>query len=307
MNIVFLGTPEISKICLEKLYHSKHNVLAVFTQPDKPSGRGNKLKESEVKVFAREAGIPVFQYENVSKDGLETLKSFKPDALVLVAFGQILSEQVLSVALPLNLHGSLLPKYRGASPIQTAILNGETVTGATVMKMEKGLDSGEILLQKQIPILPSDNSLTLFNKMGEIGGDLLIEALNLVESGNAKFTPQDHSKATFTQKLTKENAIIDFSDTAYNIVNKIRAYNPNPVAYFMLNDKKIKVFSAEVVELNKIAKPGEIISADAKNGLVIATQNGGVKILSLQSPNGKVMQAKDFLNGFKINLGVVVN
>ena len=307
MNIVFLGTPEISKICLEKLYHSKHNVLAVFTQPDKPSGRGNKLKESEVKVFARETGIPVFQYENVSKDGLETLKNFKPDALVLVAFGQILSEQVLSVALPLNLHGSLLPKYRGASPIQTAILNGETVTGATVMRMEKGLDSGEILLQKQIPILPSDNSLTLFNKMGEVGGDLLIEALNLVESGNAKFTPQDHSKATFTQKLTKENAIIDFSDTAHNIVNKIRAYNPNPVAYFMLNDKKIKVFSAEVVELNKIAKPGEIISADAKNGLVIATQNGGVKILSLQSPNGKVMQAKDFLNGFKINLGVVVN
>lgn len=306
MKIVFLGTPEIARICLEKLYNSKHEILAVVTQPDRPSGRGNKLKESEVKIFAKQHNLKIFQFEKISKEGVEVLKALNPDALVLVAYGQILSEEVLGIALPLNLHGSLLPAYRGASPVQTAILMGETQTGATVMKMEKGVDDGEVLLQEKINISSTDTSADLFKKMGNVGGDLLVKALNLVESGKAVFVEQDHSKATFTAKFTKESAELDFNSSAKDIVNKIRAYNPNPVAFFMLNGEKIKVYSAEVVSFNGAYEIGEIARANAKDGLIIKAKDGFVKILTLQAPNGKVLPANAFLNGRKIDCNVVV-
>ena len=307
MNIVFLGTPEIAKVCLEKLYKKGHNILAVVTNLDKPTGRGNKLAESPVKTFAKSKGLKVLQYQSISKEGVQDLKALKPDALVLVAFGQILSEEILSIALPINLHGSLLPALRGPSPIQTAILEGLTQTGVSVMKMEKGVDTGDVLLQKTIDILPEDNSSTLFDKMAVFGAEALCEALENLENGTVVWTKQDHQKATFTKMLTKENAKLNFDDTAQNIVNKVRAYNPNPVAFFELDGQKFKVFEAKVVKMeNQGFQCGQIALAGAKTGLVIKAQDDFVEIVSLQAPNGKKMLAKDFLNGKKIDVGARV-
>ncbi|MBQ2713403.1 MAG: methionyl-tRNA formyltransferase [Clostridia bacterium] len=307
MNIVFLGTPEIAKVCLEKLYEKGHNILAVVTNPDKPTGRGNKLTESPVKTFAKSKGLKVLQYESISKEGVQDLKALKPDALVLVAFGQILSEEILSIALPINLHGSLLPALRGPSPIQTAILEGLTQTGVSVMKMEKGVDTGDVILQKTIDILPEDNSSTLFAKMADLGADALCEALESIENGTAVWKSQDHQNATFTKMLTKENAKLDFADTAQNIVNKVRAYNPNPVAFFELDGQKFKVFEAKVVKMeNQGFQYGQIALAGAKTGLVIKAQDDFVEIVTIQAPNGKKMLAKDFLNGKKIEVGARV-
>ena len=307
MNIVFLGTPEIAKICLEKLYEKRHKILAVVTNPDRPTGRGNKLAESPVKTFAKSKGLKVLQYESISKEGVNDLKTLKPDALVLVAFGQILSEEILSIALPINLHGSLLPALRGPSPIQTAILEGLTQTGVSVMKMEKGVDTGDVLLQKTIDILPEDTSATLFDKMAKLGADALCEALESLEKGSAVWKSQDHKKATFTKMLTKENAKLDFNDTAQNIVNKVRAYNPNPVAFFELDSQKFKVFEAKAVKIeNQGFECGQIALASAKSGLVIRAKDDFVEIITIQAPNGKKMLAKDFLNGKKIDVGARV-
>lgn len=307
MNIVFLGTPEIAKVCLEKLYQKGHNILAVVTNLDKPTGRGNRLTESPVKTFAKTKGLKVLQYQNISKEGVKDLKALKPDALVLVAFGQILSEEILNIALPINLHGSLLPALRGPSPIQTAILQGLKTTGVSVMKMEKGVDTGDVLLQKAIEIAKTDTSGTLFEKMAHLGAKALCEALESLENGTAVWTPQDHTKATFSHMLTKENAKIDFCDTSENIVNKVRAYNPNPVAFFELDGQRFKVFEAKAIQLENTGfECGEIVFANAKTGLVIKAQDDFVEIVSLQAPNGKKMLAKDFLNGKKISVGARV-
>lgn len=304
MNIVFLGTPEIAKVCLEKLYNAGHNILAVVTNKDKPVGRGNKLTQSPVKTFAQQKGLRVLQYDKISKEGVEDLKALKPDALVLVAFGQILSEEVLSIALPLNLHGSLLPSLRGPSPIQSAILQGLKTTGVSVMKMEKGVDTGDVLLQKTIKIEDTDTSATLFEKMAHLGGAALVEALESLENGTAIWTPQNHTKATFSYMLTKENAKLDFSDTTNNIINKVRAYNPNPVAYFEFDNQRFKVFEAKKAQLeNQNFKCGEIVIANAKQGLIIKTFDGFVEIVTIQAPNGKKMLAKNFLNGKKLSVG----
>ena len=307
MNIVFLGTPEIAKVCLERLYEEGHNILAVVTNLDKPTGRGNRLAESPVKTYALSKNLKVLQYEKISKEGVEDLKVLKPDALVLVAFGQILSEEILSIALPINLHGSLLPSLRGPSPIQTAILQGLTTTGVSVMKMEKGVDTGDVLLQKTIEIAPNDTSATLFDKMAVLGADALCEALETLENGTAIWTPQDHENATFTKMLTKENAKIDFCDLAQNIVNKVRAFNPNPVAFFEYENQKFKVFEAKVVNLESQGfECGQVASANARTGLVIKAKDAFVEIVTLQAPNGKKMLAKDFLNGKKIDVGARV-
>lgn len=300
MKIVFLGTSNFSVASLEALLKSKHEVLAVVCQPDKPSGRGNKLTSPPIKTFASEHNIKVLQFNKIRLDGVEPLKALKPDALVVAAYGQILSQEILDIALPINVHGSLLPKYRGASPIQTALINGDTETGITIMKMVYEVDAGDILLQEKLNILPDDNAETLFERMGSLGGKLIVKALDMIELGEAKFIPQDNSKATFTKMLTKESAEIDFNDTAKNIVNKVRGYYKNPTAYFVHNNEKFKVFKAEEREnLTKLLN-GHIISANSKDGLVIKCQDGAVEILELQAPNSKRMTAKAYLNGKKI-------
>lgn len=303
MKIIFLGTPEIAKTCLEEIWHSKHEILAVITKPDMPAGRGHKLIETPVKTFAKTHDLPLYQFENFKTDGFELVKKLQPDALVLVAFGVILPQNILDLALPINLHGSLLPLYRGPSPIQTAILRGEKSTGVTVMKMAKDVDAGDVLLQKTVEISDDDNSATLFEKISRVGASALVEALDLLEDGKAIFTAQNHEKATFTSMLTKENARLDFSDTAQNVVNKIRAYNPNPVAFLMLGDLRLKVYSAKVVnppfDLANFQN-GEVVLSTSKTGLVIKASDGFVELVEIQAPNGKRMPAKSFLAGRKI-------
>ena len=299
MKVVFLGTSNFSVSCLKALLASKHEVLAVVCPPDKPSGRGNKLTAPPIKTFAQENNLKVYQFNKIRVDGVETLKSLKPDILAVAAYGQILSQEILDISLPINVHGSLLPKYRGASPIQSALINGEEETGITIMKMVYEVDAGDIILQEKIKIMPDDNAETLFDKMGELGGKLLVKALDLIENGKAKYTPQNDLEATFTKMLTKESAEINFNDTAKNIVNKVRGYYKNPTAYFIHNGEKFKVFKAvEQKNLTKLIN-GHIISANSKDGLVIKCLNGAVEILELQAPNGKRMSAKAYLNGKK--------
>jgi len=307
MRIVFLGTPEIAKTCLTEILKTNHEVLAVVTKPDKPVGRGKKLAFSPVKELALEHNIPVYQFNSLSKEGVGILKNLKPDLLVLVAFGQILSQEILDIALPINLHGSLLPKYRGPSPIQTAILNGDEESGVTIMKMEKEVDSGDILLQEKIKIEKEDTSADLFEKMANTGAKALVKCLELIESGNAIFKKQDQSKATFTTMFTKENAVINFEENVDKIVNKVRAYNPSPVAYLMIEDTQYKIYKAQKYD-NLVGnyKIGEIVFANGKQGLVIKAKDGFVEILELQAPNGKIMPAKQYLNGKSIETGIVV-
>ena len=310
MKIIFLGTPEISACCLKRLINSNHEILAVVTKPDKPVGRGNKMQETPVKQVAKEANLPVLEFNSVSKEGVSILKNLKPDALVLVAFGQILSKEVLEIALPVNLHGSLLPDLRGPSPIQSAILNGYKKSGVSVMVMAEEVDSGDIILQEEINIDNDETSGSLFEKMGDVGAEVLVKALDLIESKKAVFLPQDHTKATFTQMLTKQNAKLDFNKTTAEIINKVKAYNPAPVAYFEYDEKKYKVFKAGVYEgimPRKMFKNGEVVFANSKLGFVIKTQDGFLSLEEIQAPNGKVLKVKDFLNGAKFPEGVLLN
>lgn len=309
MNLVFLGTPEIAKICFAEILKTKHQVLAVVTKPDKPVGRGKNVVFSPVKTLAIQHNIPVYQFNSISKEGVQILKSLKPDLLVLVAFGQILSQEILNIAMPINLHGSLLPKYRGPSPIQTAIFNGDAESGITIMKMEKEVDSGDILLQTKIKIEKEDTTESLFKKMASVGAKTLVECLEIIESGKAVFKKQDQSNATFTTMFTKENAVLNFNENVESIVNKVRAYNPTPTAFFVLNGNQYKVYKAKQYECNfdiKNYKNGEVVIANGKQGLVIKAKNGFVEILEIQAPNGKIMQAKQFLNGKSIQTGIVV-
>ena len=327
MKVVFLGTPEIAKICLDEILRSQHEVMAVVTKPDKPAGRGKKLQMSPVKTLALEKKLPVFQFKNINEDGVEILKKIKPDVLVLVAFGQILKQEILDIALPINLHPSLLPKYRGPSPVQSAILNGETETGISIIKMVNDVDSGDVLMQKRITILPDDNSQTLFKKLAELGGKMLVECLDLIEQNKSVFTPQNHSEATFTSVITKQSAKLDFNNNTADLINKIRAYNPSPVAFFELYGVKYKVFKAkefnqeedinnntsgnnqrekDLINIEKKPKVGEVVEASSNQGFIIKTVDGYIEILELQFPNSTRMSAKNFFNGRNIKIGSII-
>lgn len=310
MKIVFLGTPQIAATCLEEILKTNHEVLAVVTQPDKAAGRGKKIQISPVKRVAMKNSLPVFQFNSISKEGVSQIKALKPDVLVLVAFGQILSQEVLDIALPINLHGSLLPQLRGPSPIQSAILNGMTESGVTIMVMKPQVDSGEIILQEKVEIKNTDTSKELFEKMAFVGSKTLVRALDLIENKTATFTPQEHENATFCQMLTKENAVLDFSVSTRELINKIRAYNPSPIAYCFYNDIKLKVFQAEEyqgVVTRKLFQSGEIVFANSKLGLVVKTGDGYISLKQLQAPNGKILSVRDFLNGNRLKEGEILN
>ena len=295
MRVVFFGTGEFSCQCLEALLSSHHKVVAVVCQPDKEAGRGKKLLSPPVKLLAREHGIEVFQFEKVRRDGVEDLKALNADVFAVAAYGQILSQEILDIALPINVHGSLLPKYRGASPIQTAILNGDKETGITIMKMAYEVDSGDIILQEKIAIEENDTSQSLFRKMGALGGGLLVKALDLIEEKKATFTPQDHTKATFTKMLKKEDALLDFNKKASTLVNQIRAFNPNPVCYFLYKGEKYKVYFAKAVEADEGLRPGDIFDTDRR--LLIKCGEGALEIEELQAPSSKRLMIRDYLNG----------
>ena len=303
MRIVFLGTPDFGVPSLNALIDAGYEVAGVFTQPDKPKGRGNKMQKSPVKICAEGYGIPVYQPKKIRVDGVEDLRALAPDLCVTAAFGQILSQEVLDIPKigTVNVHSSLLPKYRGSAPINWAVMEGETVTGVTTMMTDKGLDTGDILLKREVGILPGETAEELTVRLAPIGAELLIETIRRLEAGNCPRTPQDEAEASYFPMLKKEMGDIDWTLPAERIVNLVRGLTPWPGTSFAWGeDETVKVWKAEVTE-NPGLEPGKIIAADAKNGLVIAAGENAVRVIELQAPGGKRMNARDYLRGHPVN------
>ena len=303
MRIVFLGTPDFGVPSLKALVEAGYEVVGVFTQPDKPKGRGNKMLPSPVKVCAQGYGIPVFQPVKIRVDGVEDLRALAPDLCVTAAFGQILSQEILDIPAigTVNVHSSLLPKYRGSAPINWAIMEGETVTGVTTMMTDKGLDTGDILLKKEVPILPGETAEELTARLSPIGAELLIETIQRLEAGSCPRTPQNEEEASYFPMLKKEMGDIDWTLPAEKIVHLVRGLTPWPGTSFLWGEgETVKVWKAETAE-NPGFEPGKIIAADGKQGLVIAAGENAVRVIEMQAPGGKRMNAKDYLRGHPVS------
>lgn len=304
MKIVFMGTPDFSAVVLEKL-NSVYPVSAVVTGLDKPVGRGYQLKPSPLKVKAEELGIPVLQYEKVSREGIDDIRVIEPDVIVTAAFGQILSESFLAIPkfAVLNVHASLLPKYRGSSPIQWSILNGDEYTGITIMKTVKAVDAGDMLLQKKTKIGEKETAGELFDRLAILGGEAIVEALKLIENGDAHFVKQNESEATHCSMIQKEDGRLSFDKSAKEIDCFVRGMTPWPSAYTELLGKKLKVFAVEKVDDSKDHELGTVVFADTKNGLIVQAKDGLLRICDLQLEGSKRMSDIDFLRGRKIDIG----
>lgn len=298
LKIIFAGTPEFAALHLQALIDSEHQVIAVYSQPDRPAGRGKKLQASAVKQLAIEHAITVFQPQSLkTAEAQLELDKLQADIMVVVAYGLILPAAILNTPKLgcLNVHGSLLPKWRGAAPIQRSIWAGDSETGVTIMQMDEGLDTGAMLLKQSIEISKEDTSASLYQKLSEIGPKALLRTLAEL----ADLTPQiqDNELASYAKKLSKQEAKIDWSLTAEQLQRNIRAFNPWPVAYFRANDTDIKVYSAEVVKSEQAdLAAGQIVKAD-KQGIVLVTGKDWLLITKLQLPGKKPMLAADVLNG----------
>ena len=298
MKVIFMGTPDFAVPTLEKLIEAGHEVIAVVTQPDRPKNRGMQMQESPVKEVAKKHNIPVYQPERVKKDRefLDNMKNLNADVNVVVAFGQILPKELLDAPKygSINVHGSLLPKYRGAAPIQWSVINGDETSGVTTMYMDEGLDTGDMILKAEVKIGEEETAGELYERLKVMGAELLIRTLDEVENGTAKREkqPEDFSYAPM---LTKETGKIDWSKTSKEIDSLVRGVNPWPSAYTELNGKKIKVHKVKI--LDKKGEPGSIIESDPKNGLVVGTKDGAVELVEIQPENKKKMLAKEYLRG----------
>ena len=296
-SLVFLGTPEFAVPSLEMLAENGYEIKAVITQPDRPKGRGHKMVMPPAKEKAMSLGIPVYQFESLRKEGVDILKELDPDLMITVAYGQILSKEIL--AIPhigcINVHGSLLPKYRGAAPIEWAVINGETETGVTTMFTVRKLDAGDILLQDRTDIPEDITGGELREKLAVIGAGTLKRTLEALQDGTLERIPQNEEEVTFSTMLDKDAGRIDFSKSAKSIHDLIRGCNPEPVSYFIKDDTRYKVYSSGTEDI--AGEPGRILISDPKKGLVIGCGEGSVRILKMQYPGGKVMDASDFLRG----------
>lgn len=302
LNIIFAGTPDFAATHLQALLNSEHNVIAVYTQPDKPAGRGKKLQASPVKQLAEAHHIPVYQPKSLRKEEAQAeLQALNADVMVVVAYGLILPEAVLKAPKYgcLNVHGSLLPRWRGAAPIQRSIWAGDTETGVTIMQMDIGLDTGDMLHKVTTPILATETSASLYAKLAELAPPALLEVLNGLTNGQFKPEKQQDEQANYAEKLTKEEAKLDWNLTACQLERNIRAFNPAPMAYLtlMVNEveERIKVYQSEVLPHQEKAV-GTVLAVD-KNGIQIATQQGVLNITQLQPAGKKPMSVQDFLNG----------
>ncbi|ART80762.1 methionyl-tRNA formyltransferase [Oceanisphaera avium] len=303
LNIIFAGTPDFAARHLHALLASKHKVVAVYTQPDRPAGRGKKLTPSAVKIAAEQAGIPVLQPPSLrDEEAQQALAALNADLMVVVAYGLILPQAVLDAPRLgcINVHGSLLPRWRGAAPIQRAIWAGDRETGVTIMQMDKGLDTGAMLHTARLPILNDDTSASLYEKLAKIGPVALLESVHQLASGTATAQVQDDTQATYADKLSKEEAHIDWHQSAAQIERCIRAFNPWPVSFFFVGEHNIKVWQSEVLSdgAPTLATPGTIINA-SKAGIEVATGDGVLRLLSLQPPGKKAMSCQDLLNARK--------
>ena len=309
MKIVFAGTPLFAVKPLEKIIERGYEVVGAVVQPDKPQGRKGVLTPPPVKRFAAERGIPVLQPEKLRED-ISALRALGGDVMITCAYGQILTQAVLDL-FPLgvwNIHASLLPKYRGASPIQSCVLAGETETGVTVMKTALGLDTGDMLLALKTEIGAAETYGELSERLSLLGAEAVVKALPLIESGNYTLKKQDGARASVVRKITKEQAKIDFSRSADEIVNLVRGMNPEPAAFSFLGELRLNVYRAEAAsrpEGTENAREGEILSDGPKQGWLVAGKGGAVKLTEVQAAGGKRMRGADFLNGRKAEKGQV--
>ncbi len=311
MKIVFMGTPDLSEFILNELINSDNEILAVVTKPDKPKGRGNEMTCSPVKLLAQKHNIPVLQPDKAkSPEFLDELKVYDPELIVVAAYGKILPKEILDMPRYgcINVHTSLLPKYRGAAPIQWAIINGDAITGVTIQHMAEGIDTGDIIKTCEVEVAEDETAGTLYDKLAQAGAQLLLEAIKEIKAGTSVRIPQDNSAASYVTTIDKEFGHLDFSEKAVDIERKIRGLNPWPSAYCYMNGKTLKLWKAEV-EQNDIygsAENGTIVKV-MKDCLVIKTGDELLKVVELQLEGKKRMPAEDFLRGFKIEEGIVLN
>ena len=308
MKIIFMGTPDFSAEVFKKL-NSVYPVSAVVTGVDKPVGRKMVLTPCPLKIEAQNAGVPVLQYEKVSRQGIEDIEALEPDLVITAAFGQILSDRFLAIPKygVINVHASLLPKHRGASPIQSAMLAGDKTTGITIMKTVKEVDAGDMLLKREIEIAPEDYADTLFDKMAVLGGEAIVEAVRLIESGEAVFIPQDHSQATHCIKITKAEGQINFANDKNYLRNFVHAMNPWPSAYTFVGGKQLKIVDLLPVDDDTEAECGTVICADKAHGIVVKCGDGAVRLVRIQLEGKGKTDDVSFLNGNKdIKVGVIL-
>lgn len=308
MRVIFMGTPDFAVPSLEALL-TKHEVVLVVTQPDKPKGRGKKMVPTPVKACALEHSIPVLQPEKVKEpEFVEQLRSYEPDLIAVTAFGQILSEPILEMPKYgcINVHGSLLPKYRGAAPMQWSIIDGEKVTGITTMYMAKGLDSGDMLLKAEVEITDEDTFATIHDKMAVTGANLLLDTLDQLEAGTLERIPQDHDAATYAPMITKETGHIDWSKNRQDIINLIRGLNPVPAAYTIYEEEVLKIFGASLSDVQAdSAANGEIVAV-VKKGFVVKCGDGCLLITEVQACGGKRMMTDAYLRGHAMKEGILL-
>ncbi len=309
MKIVFMGTPQAAVSSLERILRDGHEICAVWTQPDRPAGRGNKLSAPPVKEFAVQNNLPIFQPTKIkTPESLELFQSHQADIAVVVAYGRILPETFLQ-AFPkgaVNVHFSLLPKYRGAAPVNWAIVNGEEKSGVTTMEMDVGLDTGDILLQRETKIGRKENAIELMRKLSNLGADLLSETLAMFDELTPQ--PQNDADATFAPIMKKEDGLIDWKKTAGEISNQVRGFQPFPTSFTKLQDRKLTVWETETMEngKRKTENTGEVLLANGDELVVSCGNQSALKILELQLEGKRRMFARDFLNGVKIQVGEIL-
>ena len=297
LRIIFAGTPDFAARHLQALIQSEHQIVGVYSQPDRPAGRGKKLKASEVKALALEHNLPVFQPESLkSDDALVELKNLNADIMIVVAYGLILPKAILEAPRLgcLNVHGSILPRWRGAAPIQRAIWAGDEQTGVTIMQMDEGLDTGDMLHISRCAINADETSASLYTKLAELGPDALIETVNKLAKGELKAEPQNDELANYAKKLSKDEANIDWSMDAAQIERNIRSFNPWPVCFTQMGEQTVKIYQAQVVE--QTGSAGQVLSSD-KTGVIVACGKHAICITQLQPQGKKPMAISDFLNG----------
>ncbi|NHZ60895.1 methionyl-tRNA formyltransferase [Massilia genomosp. 1] len=313
MKIIFAGTPEFAAVALQALHEAGFEIPLVLTQPDRPAGRGLQLHASSVKQYALAHGIEVLQPLSLRLDSKDPERAAQAavaharllatdyDVMVVAAYGLILPRSTLDIKPCINIHGSLLPRWRGAAPIHRAIETGDLETGVTIMEMEEGLDTGPMLLMERVAILPTDTTATLHDTLAALGARMIVEALRARAAGALHPVPQPADGVTYAAKISKEEAALDFSLSSNELARKIRAFNPFPGAHTELNGVIIKIWGAEALEAGSDAPPGQVLAADAQHGIIVACRQGTLRLTELQKPGGKRLPAAEFLKGFPLD------
>lgn len=307
MKILFMGTPDFAAEILDAVSKTKHEIIAVVSQPDKPKGRGHKLVPTDVKIKAQELGIEVLQPETLRNEAfLPKLNEIAPDMIVVAAYGKILPKYIIDYPKYgcINVHASVLPYYRGAAPIQWSVINGESETGVSIMRMDYGLDTGDVILCDKTPIGEYETSGELFDRLAVLGGKSLIKAIDAIENGDAEYTKQDDSVHTYAPMINRDLAVIDWNKSASEISKLICGMNPYPAAQTLYNGELLKIYEAE--KTNVKGKPGEILGLENKKGLLVSCGDGGLYLKTVQFAGSKRMNAEDYARGHKIETGTIL-